>query len=167
MVIHLWGMFYLGAWRDGRGRTWVMGALAFVVSIGTAFTGYLSQSNFDSQWIAVSAKDAINAVGIGAFFNVLNFGQMYGFHILVLPVILIAVVVLHIVLVRLRGVVRPYPIKGESRVPYTAGMTQEQYYRGVRMIPYDLLREVVLSGAIVLVVVLLFAGIFSCPMTSR
>jgi quinol-cytochrome oxidoreductase complex cytochrome b subunit len=163
MVIHLWGMFYLGAWRDGRGRTWVMGALAFVVSIGTAFTGYLSQSNFDSQWIAVSAKDAINAVGVGAFFNVLNFGQMYGFHILVLPVILIAVVVLHIVLVRLRGVVRPYPVKGEARVPYTTGMTQEQYYRGVRMIPYDLLREVVLSGAVVLVVVLLFAGIFSSP----
>ena len=51
---------------------------------------------------------------IGGFFNVLNFGQMYGFHILVLPVLLVAVVVLHIVLVRLRGVVRPYPAKGEA-----------------------------------------------------
>ena len=90
MVIHLWGMFYLGAWRDGRGRTWAFGVIAFVVSIGTAFTGYLSQSNFDSQWIAVSAKDAMNAIGIGGFFNVLNFGQMYGFHILVLPVLLVA-----------------------------------------------------------------------------
>ena len=113
MVIHLWGMFYLGAWRDGRGRTWAMGVIAFVVSIGTAFTGYLSQSNFDSQWIAVSAKDAMNAIGIGGFFNVLNFGQMYGFHILVLPVLLVALIVLHVVLVRLRGVVRPYPAKGE------------------------------------------------------
>ncbi len=114
MVIHLWGMFYLGAWRDGRGRTWAFGAIAFVVSIGTAFTGYLSQSNFDSQWIAVSAKDAMNAIGIGGFFNVLNFGQMYGFHILVLPVLLVALVVFHIVLVRLRGVVRPYPAKDEA-----------------------------------------------------
>ena len=163
MVIHLWGMFYLGAWRDGRGRTWAFGAIAFVVSIGTAFTGYLSQSNFDSQWIAVSAKDAMNAIGIGGFFNVLNFGQMYGFHILVLPVLLVALVVFHIVLVRLRGVVRPYPAKGEVREPYTKGMTQEQYYRGVRMIPYDLLREVAIAGVVVLVLVLVFASVFSSP----
>lgn len=163
MVIHLWGMFYLGAWRDGRGRTWAMGAIAFVVSIGAAFTGYLSQSNFDSQWIAVSAKDAMNAVGIGGFFNVLNFGQMYGFHILVLPVALIALIIFHIVLVRLRGVVRPYPAKGEVREPYRKGMTQEEYYRNVRMIPYDLLREVVFAGAIVLVLVVVLAAVFSSP----
>lgn len=163
MVIHLWGMFYLGAWRDGRGRTWAMGAIAFVVSIGAAFTGYLSQSNFDSQWIAVSAKDAMNAIGIGNFFDVLNFGQMYGFHILVLPVALIALVVFHIVLVRLRGVVRPYPGKGEVREPYRPDMTQAQYYQGVRMIPYDLLREVVIAGAVVLVLVVVFASVFSSP----
>src|SRR5215469_3888048 len=163
MVIHLWGMFYLGAWRDGRGRTWAMGAIAFVVSIGAAFTGYLSQSNFDSQWIAVSAKDAMNSIGIGNFFNVLNFGQMYGFHILLLPALLIGLIVFHIVLVRLRGVVRPYPAKGEARVPYRKGMTQAEYYRGVRMIPYDLLREVAISGVVVLVLVLMFASVFSSP----
>jgi Cytochrome b(N-terminal)/b6/petB len=163
MVIHLWGMFYLGAWRDGRGRTWAMGAIAFVVSIMAAFTGYLSQSNFDSQWIAVSAKDAMNAIGIGAFFNVLNFGQMYGFHIFLLPALLIALIIFHIVLVRLRGVVRPYPAKGEVREPYRKGMTQAEYYRGVRMIPYDLLREVAISGVVVLVLVLVFASVFSSP----
>jgi hypothetical protein len=163
MVIHLWGMFYLGAWRDGRGRTWATGAIAFVVSIGAAFTGYLSQSNFDSQWIAVSAKDAMNAIGIGNFFNVLNFGQMYGFHILLLPVLLIGLIVFHIILVRLRGVVRPYPAKGEVREPYRKGMTQAEYYRGVRMIPYDLLREVAMSGAAVLVLVVVLAAVFSSP----
>ena len=43
------------------------------------------------------------------FFNVLNFGQMYGFHVVVLPLIVSALVGLHLLLVRLRGVVRPYP----------------------------------------------------------
>ena len=163
MVLHLWGMFFLGAWRDRRGKTWVIGAIAFVVSIGTAFTGYLSQTNLDSQWIAVSAKDAMNAVGIGGFFNVLNFGRMYGIHILILPVVLFLIVALHIILVRLRGVVRPYPAPGERSSPYQHGMTQEQYYQGVRMVPYDLLREVALAGAAVLVVVVLLAAIFSSP----
>jgi quinol-cytochrome oxidoreductase complex cytochrome b subunit len=163
MVLHLWGMFFLGAWRDGRGRTWVMGALAFVVSIVAAFTGYLSQSNLDSQWIAVSAKDAMNSIGIGGFFNVLNFGQMYGFHVLVLPVLLVAVIGLHLLLVRLRGVVRPYAARGEAREPYRKGMTQEQYYHGVRMIRYDILKEVTIAGAAVLMLVLILAASFSSP----
>ncbi|MGN6131897.1 MAG: cytochrome b N-terminal domain-containing protein, partial [Nocardioidaceae bacterium] len=51
MVIHLWGKFWMAAWRGKRAMTWITGVVAFVLSIGTAFTGYLSQSNFDSQWI--------------------------------------------------------------------------------------------------------------------
>ncbi|MEO7001786.1 MAG: cytochrome b N-terminal domain-containing protein [Ktedonobacterales bacterium] len=163
MVLHLWGTFFQGAWRDGRGRTWMTGVVTFAVSIVAAFTGYLSQSNFDSQWIAVSAKDAMNAIGVGGFFNVLNFGQMYGMHILVLPVAIIGLVALHILLVRLRGVVRPYLLQGEQRDSYTKSMTQEQYYRGVRMVPYDLVREVTVAGVAVLVLVVILAGAFSSP----
>ena len=33
------------------------GVLAFLVSIMEAFTGYLSQQNFSSQWIATNGKD--------------------------------------------------------------------------------------------------------------
>lgn len=108
MVIHLWGKFWMAAWRDGRARTWVSGAITFLISIGAAFTGYLSQQNFDSQWISTQAKDGLNAVGIGAFFNVTNFGQMYTFHILLLPVAVVALVVWHILLVRRHGVVPPF-----------------------------------------------------------
>ena len=42
-------------------------------------------------------------------------------------------------------------------------MTQEQYYRGVRMIPYDLLREVAIAGVVVMVLVLVLASVFSSP----
>ena len=52
MVIHLWGKFFMAAWRGRRALTWITGAVAFLGSIGTAFTGYLSQTNFDSQWIS-------------------------------------------------------------------------------------------------------------------
>ena len=161
MALHLWTTFFMGAWRDGRAKTWMAGALAFVVSILTAFTGYLSQTNFDSQWIAVSAKDLMNSVGVGGFFNTLNFGQMYTYHILVFPLAIGVIIVLHVLLVRLRGVVRPYPARGEQREAYRKGMTQTEYFRGVRMAPYDLIREIMLVGAVVLVLVILFAGVFS------
>ena len=109
MVLHLWAQYFMGAWRDGRAWTWVTGVLAFLISIPAAFTGYLSQTNFDGQWIALSAKDAFTSVGLGGIFNVLDFGQMLGFHILFFPLIIVLLVAGHVLQVRLRGVVHPYP----------------------------------------------------------
>jgi hypothetical protein len=68
-----------------------------------------------------------------------------------------------VLLGRLRGVVRPCRAKGETRERYRKGMTQEQYYRGVRMIPYDLVREVTIAGIFVLILVIVFAAVFSSP----
>jgi quinol-cytochrome oxidoreductase complex cytochrome b subunit len=110
MVIHLWGKFFMAAWRGGRSRTWMSGVVTFLISIVAAFTGYVSQQNFDSQWIGTQAKDGINASGAGAFFNVLNFGQMYTYHVLLLPVVVVALVAAHILLVRRHGVVPPLPL---------------------------------------------------------
>ncbi len=107
MVLHLWGQYFAQGWRDGRAATWMVGVVIFLIAVVTAFTGYISQQNFDSQWIAVNAKDAVNSTGAGAFFNVLNFGQMYGLHIILFPLLVVALVAFHVLLVRHRGVVRP------------------------------------------------------------
>src|SRR3954465_14114648 len=107
MVIHLWGKFWMAAWRGRRALTWITGVIAFVASIGTAFTGYLTQSNFDSQWISGEAKDGINSIGVGGFFNVLNPGQMLLWHVVLLPLAVGVITVLHVVMVRQHGVVPP------------------------------------------------------------
>jgi ubiquinol-cytochrome c reductase cytochrome b subunit len=107
MVVHLWGKFWMAAWRGRRTLTWVTGVVAFVASIGTAFTGYLSQSNFDAQWIGAEAKDGINSIGVGGWFNVLNPGQMLLWHVVLLPFAVGIITVVHIVLVRRHGVVPP------------------------------------------------------------
>ena len=114
MVIHLWGKFWMAAWRGGRALTWMTGVVAFLASIGTAFTGYLTQTNFDSQWISTQAKDGLNAVGVGAWFNVLNPGQMLLWHVVLLPFAVGLIAVLHIVLVRRHGVVPPIEADGED-----------------------------------------------------
>ena len=113
MVIHLWGTFFMAAWRGRRALTWVLGAVAFLASVGAAFTGYLVQTNFDSQWIATQAKDGLNSVGIGAWFNVLDLGQMLLFHVLLLPVALAALIAGHLIMVRRRGVVPPFPTEDQ------------------------------------------------------
>ena len=110
MVVHLWGKFFMAAWRGGRARTWMTGSVCFLIAVGTAFTGYVSQQNFDAQWIATQGKDGLNSVGIGAFFNVLNFGQMYTYHVLLLPLLIVALVAWHVLLVRRHGVVPPFEL---------------------------------------------------------
>jgi ubiquinol-cytochrome c reductase cytochrome b subunit len=107
MVIHLWGKFWMAAWRGNRTATWMTGAVAFVASIATAFTGYLVQTNFDSQWISFEAKDGFNSMGVGAWFNVTNLGQMLLLHVAFLPLILGVITVVHVLMVRKRGVVPP------------------------------------------------------------
>ncbi len=183
MTLHLWVAFFKGAWRHGRGLTWVSGMVAFLAAIGTAFTGYLSMTNFSAQWIAAQGKDALNAVGIGAFFNLLNFGQMYGFHIVLLPLLLILLIGMHLLLVRIRGIVCPYaPTLEEERArealwgggrrkkaqttpatPRPRPSDQASYYRGLRMMPYDLIREGLIALVAVFVLVVAFAGFLSSP----
>jgi ubiquinol-cytochrome c reductase cytochrome b subunit len=112
MVIHLWGKYFMAAWRGGRALTWMTGVFTFLVSIATAFTGYVSQSNFDSQWISTQAKDGINSTGAGAFWNVLNTGQMLMWHIVLLPLAAVVLTVFHVLLVRIKGVVPPFEKDG-------------------------------------------------------
>ena len=183
MTLHLWVAFFKGAWRHGRRWTWVSGATIFLAAIGTAFTGYLSMTNFSAQWIAAQGKDALNSFGIGAFFNLLNFGQMYGFHIVLLPLFLVFLIGLHLLQVRIRGIVRPYAStvaeeharealwssRGRKKSQKTPVMPRPQpsdqvsYYRGLRLMPYDLIREGLIALVVVFVLVVALAGFLSSP----
>jgi len=115
MVVHLWGKYFMAAWRGGRAMTWMTGVVTFLTSIAAAFTGYASQSNFDSQWITTQAKDGINATGAGAYFNVLNLGQMLMWHIVLLPLVAVLLTMIHVLLVRVKGVVPPFEVGAEVR----------------------------------------------------
>jgi Cytochrome b(N-terminal)/b6/petB len=126
MVAHLWGKYWMAAWRGGRVLTWITGVIAFAVSIVAAFTGYLLQTNFDSQWIAFEGKDALNAVGVGAWFNVADLGQMFGWHIVLLPLAVAVIVALHVLLVRMHGVVPPIDASETDDQVVRAGNESEE-----------------------------------------
>jgi hypothetical protein len=176
MVIHLWGKFWMAAWRGRRAMTWITGVVAFLASIMECFTGYLSQQNFDSQWIATNGKDAFNAVGAGAFFNLMNFGQMLLWHVVLIPIILIALVGAHVLLVRVRGVSHPLP----SRYPSArallskAGRTELMAARKAQKAAdtatwrgptrrYDILKEAAIAFGIAAAVTIALAAVVSSP----
>ncbi len=107
MAVHFIFNFFIMAWRGGRGWTWITGVLCFIIGILTSFTGFLMMTNWDSQWIAQQAKDAFNALGLGAIWNVMDAGQQFTLHVVLTVTLLVLVVTLHLGLVRRRGVVPP------------------------------------------------------------
>ncbi len=167
MVIHLWGKFWMAAWRGRRAMTWITGVVAFLASIVECFTGYLSQQNFDSQWIATNGKDAFNAAGVGAFFNLMNFGQMLLWHVVLIPIVLIALVGAHILLVRVRGVSHPLPA---GRPRWRLPRAERRALRAADAAPwrgptrrYDILKEGAIASLVALVLTVGLASALSSP----
>ena len=169
LVIHLWGKFWMAAWRGKRAWTWITGVVAFAASVVECFTGYVSQQNFDSQWISTSGKDAFNSVGVGAFFNVMNFGQMLMWHIVLVPIVLVAIIGAHVLLVRVRGVSHPLPAtlatpgRGTLRQRRRAmAQADAAPWRGATR-RYDILKEGTVAGVIVLLLTIALASLLSSP----
>ena len=44
MVIHLWGKYWMAAWRGRRARVWITGAITFIVAIPCTFLLVQSQT---------------------------------------------------------------------------------------------------------------------------
>ncbi len=109
LLLHLVTKYMMAAWRDGRWKTWMIGMLTFGVAVFAGLTGFLSQTNWDSQWIAVQSKDAMNAMGIGALFDPMNTSQVLTLHTVVLPLLIVLLVVVHLFLIRREGPVKPIP----------------------------------------------------------
>ncbi|HEX7162007.1 MAG TPA: cytochrome b N-terminal domain-containing protein [Trebonia sp.] len=166
IVIHLWGKFWMAAWRGRRALTWITGVVAFLASIVECFTGYLSQQNFDSQWIATNGKDAFNEAGIGAFFNLMNFGQMLLWHVVLIPILLIALVGAHVLLVRVRGVSHPLPARTTWRRSLAERRDQRAAdaaaWRGPTR-QYDIVKEGAIAALVAIAVTLGLAAVLSSP----
>ncbi len=164
MVIHLWGKFWMAAWRGRRALTWITGVVAFVASVVECFTGYLSQQNFASQWISTNGKDAINATGLGSLFDLMNFGQMLLWHVVLIPIVLVVIVAAHVLLVRVRGVSHPLPlqrVRGKAARRSAAAADRASWTGRTRR--YDILKEATMASVVALVLVFLLAALLSSP----
>ena len=167
LVIHLWGKFWMAAWRGRRAMTWITGVVAFVASVVECFTGYLSQQNFDSQWISATGKDAFNAAGIGAIWRAMDFGQMLLWHVVLVPIVLVAIVGAHVLLVRYRGVSHPLPAHlggpGTAKERRKAQKAADAApWRGPTR-RYDIIKEGTIATLVVLGLTVLLAALLSSP----
>jgi len=108
VMLHVLIVFFSGGYRPPRRFVWVLGSLMFFLALMEAEFGYVLRDDFSSQWRSLQGADLYNGSGLGVIINNLNYAQIYGIHIVVIPLIIIGLLFLHYALVRLRGIAKPY-----------------------------------------------------------
>lgn len=108
MLLHLTIVFLTSGFKKPRQLTWVLGACMFLFVLAEAEFGYVLRGDFSSQWRSLQGADLYNGSGIGAVLNNLNYKQIYGIHLVLIPLMIVTLLFLHYLLVRVRGIAKPY-----------------------------------------------------------
>ena len=121
--LHLMRVFFTGAYRKPREVNWLVGASLFVLTLFLGFTGYslvYEQLSFWGATVAANITEAVPIIGPGLA-RTLRGGELVGagtlsrffiLHAAVMPGLVIALVAVHIFLVRAHGVTE-FPMRGE------------------------------------------------------
>lgn len=115
IILHLTIVFFSSGFKKPRRLTWVIGVLMFMFVLAEAEFGYVLRGDFSSQWRSLQGADFYNGSGIGAWLNNINYRQIYGIHVVVIPLVILGLLFLHYLLVRFLGIAKPY--KKEVHVP--------------------------------------------------
>ena len=118
VVAHLLRVFITGAFKPPRELNWISGVVLFIVTLGFGFTGYLLPWDQRAYWATTVGTEIAGGIPwIGDLALVflrgnwdvgtITLSRFYALHILILPVIIIAFMGVHFLMVRRQGVARP------------------------------------------------------------
>jgi quinol-cytochrome oxidoreductase complex cytochrome b subunit len=114
VCLHLLRVYFTGAYRKPRELTWAVGCLLLFVTLAAGLTGYSLVYEQLSYWGATVTSNLMGAVpGVGdALARLVRGGEEVGpatltrffvLHAAILPAVIMALVAVHIVLVRVHG----------------------------------------------------------------
>lgn len=109
-LLHLFRVWATGSFRGKRLFNWWIGLTIFMLAMGENLFGLLARGDWESQFVAMHSQ---NMLFIQPYFFHLfsagNFTADLAIHIAVMPVIIAALILAHIVLIRLYGSAPPLP----------------------------------------------------------
>ncbi len=118
VLLHLMQVTWAGAYRRPREVTWWVGLALLGLLLAFGLTGYLlpwDQKGYFATQVATSLLGATPVIGPsaqsivqgGAHYGNLTLTRFYALHVLLLPALLVAAIVLHVALFRRHGVTPP------------------------------------------------------------
>jgi len=144
IFIHLFVQFATSSFKKKK-LVWVLGsAMLFLVMLEFAF-GIGVQGGFVAQWNAKAGADLWNGMGLGYWVNPLNMAAVLGWHVAIVPILLVGLMFVHYMLVKQKGLSKPY----RKDIPYS--MVPANHKTMYKRMVY------------ILVIVLLFAVILRSP----
>ena len=183
IVAHMIRVFAVGAYKYPREVNWVLGVGLFLVVMGFSFTGYLLPWDQKAYWataVGTNIAGTTPVVGAalvavlrgGSELGTATLARFYAFHALWLPLVLTAIVLLHIVVVIRQGIAaRPRDLEvgapRSTKDPAYPAFYHQAYAAtkrgGVRFWPDILGKDAIVSAGVVLVIVLA-AVLFGAPL---
>jgi len=116
IILHLVVVFSTMGYRGPRRITWVFGVLMFFFALIETELGYALRGDFSTQWRALQGADFFNGSGLGWWINPLNELKVFGIHVAIVPLVIIALLSIHYALVRFLGIATPPRPDAEFRV---------------------------------------------------
>ena len=118
VVLHMVRVLVYGSYKRPRELTWISGLVLLMLILAFALTGYLLPWDQRAYWATVvtvniarltpMAGDLLAAtIQGGASVGALTLTRWYAVHIIFLPAVLVALIALHIVLMRRHGISGP------------------------------------------------------------
>ncbi|MDR7544955.1 MAG: cytochrome bc complex cytochrome b subunit [Armatimonadota bacterium] len=115
---HMFGSFFVGAYRRPRELTWISGALLLFLTLAFGFTGYLLPWNTLAYFATKVGTEIVGAVPLvghgllvllrgGEDVTEATLSRFFGIHVAILPALTTLVLALHLCLVQLHGMSRP------------------------------------------------------------
>ncbi len=110
IVVHLFRVFFTGAYRKPREINWIIGVLLMILGIVEGFAGYsLPDDLLSGTGLRIAYSIALSIPVVGTWTAFLVFGgeypgdaiieRLYGIHILLVPGVILALVTAHLMLV--------------------------------------------------------------------
>ena len=152
MLLHLFVNFSTSMFKNKK-LVWMLGSLMlFLVLLEFAF-GVVLPGDFVGQVNSRAGADLWNGMGLGFWINPLNHAAVLGWHIAIVPLLLVTLMFTHYMLVKRRGLSTPY----RKDIPYS-------------MVPTDhnsMYRRMVYIFVIILVFAIFLRAPFTPPMTAQ
>ena len=135
LLVHMFSVFFLKAYRRPRELTWFSGAALLLLMLGFGFTGYLlpwNQLSFFATKVGSVIAGSMPLVGDfalrflrgGANVTGGTLTRFFGWHVAILPLITTVVLTVHVVFVQIQGMSIPEDVRrkasGEEKVPKMA-----------------------------------------------
>ena len=171
LLLHMLSVLFMGSYKGRREFTWLSGFIIFNLSMALCLTGYLLPWSQLSFWATTVATDAAGALPVVGEFLVeflrggptvgnQTLGRFFALHVVALPLVLLALIGVHLFCVKRRGI-SPPPFGPEYRpdesMPY---FEYEKHPGGIPFFPNYVVKD---AAIICFFIAFLLAIIFYAP----